>query len=1028
MVPDSSPPVDDDGACDLGFLSSKERSLSRRNLKQHQEQENVSSDRSVSRLRSNLDRRDRHGWFSFRRRSFFILAFFVLFTLFMVQLFLESSMTSVFLKRSKKASSREAELKPGRTLKFVPQRIPRKFIEGNEVDRLHLEDHVGFRKPRLALILRNMEKDSLSLFLITVMKNMKELGYVFEIFAVGNGEARQMWLKLGRVVLLSPKQFGQINWLLFEGIIVDSFEGKEAITSIMQEPFCSIPLIWIIQDDILAKRLKMYKDKGWENLVSHWRSTFSRASVIVFPNFALPMLYSALDTGNFHVIHGSPVDVWTAEIYKSSHFKLKLGEKLGFGIEDFVVLVVGNSFYNELSPDYAAALYRMGPLLTKFARRKNRRGSFKFVFLCGNSSNGCNDALQETASRLRLPRGYLSHYGFDQDVNGILYVADIVLYESSQNVQDFPPLLIRAMTFGVPIVAPDMPIINQYVVGGVHGLLVTKFSSDALIRALSNLCFDGRLARIANNLASSGKLLAKNLRALECITGYAYLLEEVLNFPSDVILPGSITQLPEAAWEWDLFWKEIIQGSSNEQRDKNVKKKSSVVIKLEEEFSDLVSPLNISSPRKEILVHGIPTQQDWDIIGEIDRTEEHDRVEMEELQERTERILGSWEKIYSSARKSEKMKLENENDEEDLERAGQAVCIYEIYSAPGAWSFLHHGSMFRGLSLSSRALRLESDDVNAPKRLPLLEDRFYQDILCEMGGMFAVANKIDTIHRRPWIGFQSWQADGRKESLSKKAGKVLEEAIQKNTRGEVIYFWAYMDVDSEVRGSADGPFWHTCDIFNRGHCSSTFKDAFRQMYGLHPSHSEALPPMPDDGGLWSYLHSWVMPTPTFVEFIMFSRMFVDSVDAVNRKLGNSSKCLLASTGLERRQCYCRVLGILINVWAYHSGRRMVYLTPRSGSLEEQHPLEERQDFMWSKFFNITLLKAMDADLAEAADDGDHPRTKWLWPLTGDVFWEGMYARKRKERHRHKVEKRTKSRHKKSGNRRNHEHKQKPLGK
>ena len=71
---------------------------------------------------------------------------------------------------------------------------------------------------------------------------------------------------------------------------------------------------------------------------------------------------------------------------------------------------------------------------------------------------------------------------------------------------------------------------------------------------------------------------------------------------------------------------------------------------------------------------------------------------------------------------------------------------------------------------------------------------------------------------------------------------------------------------------------------------------------------------------------------------------------------------------------------------------------------------------------------MDADLAEAADDGDHPRTKWVWPLTGDVFWEGMYARKSKERHRHKVEKRTKPRHKKSGNRRNHEHKQKPLGK
>lgn len=61
-------------------------------------------------------------------------------------------MTSVFLERSEKAWSRDSELKLGMTLKFVPQRIPRKFIEGNEVDQLHPEDRFSFRKPRLALV------------------------------------------------------------------------------------------------------------------------------------------------------------------------------------------------------------------------------------------------------------------------------------------------------------------------------------------------------------------------------------------------------------------------------------------------------------------------------------------------------------------------------------------------------------------------------------------------------------------------------------------------------------------------------------------------------------------------------------------------------------------------------------------------------------------------------------------------------------------------------------------------------------
>jgi hypothetical protein len=67
-----------------------------------------------------------------------------------------------------------------------------------------------------------------------------------------------------------------------------------------------------------------------------------------------------------------------------------------------------------------------------------------------------------------------------------------------------------------------------------------------------------------------------------------------------------------------------------------------------------------------------------------------------------ERNLGDWDEIYRNARKSEKLKFEaNERDEGELERTGQPVCIYEIYSGAGSWPFLHHGSLYRGLSLVS---------------------------------------------------------------------------------------------------------------------------------------------------------------------------------------------------------------------------------------------------------------------------------------------------------------------------------------
>lgn len=67
-----------------------------------------------------------------------------------------------------------------------------------------------------------------------------------------------------------------------------------------------------------------------------------------------------------------------------------------------------------------------------------------------------------------------------------------------------------------------------------------------------------------------------------------------------------------------------------------------------------------------------------------------------------ERNLGDWDEIYRNARRSEKLKFEaNERDEGELERTGQPVCIYEIYSGAGSWPFLHHGSLYRGLSLVS---------------------------------------------------------------------------------------------------------------------------------------------------------------------------------------------------------------------------------------------------------------------------------------------------------------------------------------
>lgn len=56
-------------------------------------------------------------------------------------------------------------------------------------------------------------------------------------------------------------------------------------------------------------------------------------------------------------------------------------------------------------------------------------------------------------------------------------------------------------------------------------------------------------------------------------------------------------------------------------------------------------------------------------------------------------------------------------------------------------------------------------------------------------------------------------------ALSTKAEQVLEAIVQKNTKGDVIYFWAKLDMNGGYLGSSDVlTFWSMCDILNGGNC------------------------------------------------------------------------------------------------------------------------------------------------------------------------------------------------------------------
>uniref|UniRef100_A0A2N9FPT6 Glycosyl transferase family 1 domain-containing protein n=1 Tax=Fagus sylvatica TaxID=28930 RepID=A0A2N9FPT6_FAGSY len=793
------------------------------------------------------------------------------------------------------------------------------------------------------------------------------------------------------------------------------------------------------------------------------------------------MIYSTFDVGNFFVIPGSPTEAWEADTVMALH-KDNLHIKMGYEPEDVVIAIVGSQFlYRGLWVEHAIILQALLPVLSDFPLDNNSNSHLKIVVLIGDSTSNYGVVIEGIAINLKYPTGVVKHKALDVDADNVLSMADLVIYGSFLEEQSFPDILMKAMSFEKPIIAPDLSMIRKYVDDRVNGYLFPKENPRFLTQIIRQVFSKGKLSPLARNIASIGRSTAKNLMVSETVEGYALLLVNVLKLPSEVAPPKAVAEMPlkfKEKWQWRLF-----EAVSNSTYMNSTMRSNTYLDKFEQQWNNTRKyRLGAISAADGFFVYSI-----WEEEKNIAMANVRKRKEEEELKDRTDQSHGTWEEVYRSAKKTDRSKNDlHERDDGELERTGQPLSIYEPYFGEAVsykedkdgslvcialniefdlelYYIQSHMDTWTGYLQSTKGRRPGADDLDASARLPLLNNPYYRDILGEYGAFFAIANRIDRVHKNAWIGFQSWRATARKASLSSIAENALLDAIEARRHGDTLYFWARLDVDP--RNPLQLDFWSFCDAINAGNCKFAFAEALKRMYGIKRD-LDSLPPMPVDGGTWSVMQSWALPTRSFLEFVMFSRMFVDALDAhmydehhssghcylslskgyhfnrgslkappghgngqmrfimygvklslVNNLINRPSsvtewmfvRIFMGQLGMDKH-CYSRLLELLINVWAYHSARRMVYVNPETGEMQEHHRLKSRRGQMWIRWFSYTTLKSMDEDLAEEADS-EHPNRRWLWPSTGEVFWQGVYERERTLRHRQKEDRRQKSKEK-----------------
>nr|POE66506.1 hypothetical protein CFP56_68422 [Quercus suber] len=153
-------------------------------------------------------------------------------------------------------------------------------------------------------------------------------------------------------------------------------------------------------------------------------------------------------------------EAWEADIVMALH-KDNLHVKMGYELEDAVIAIVGSQFmYRGLWLENAIILQALLPVLSNFPLDNNFNSNLEIVVLSGHSTSNYG---MEIAINLTYPSGIVKHKALDVDAGNVLSMTDLVIYGSFLEEQSFPDILMKAMCFEKPIIAPDLSMTRKYV-------------------------------------------------------------------------------------------------------------------------------------------------------------------------------------------------------------------------------------------------------------------------------------------------------------------------------------------------------------------------------------------------------------------------------------------------------------------------------------------------------------------------------------------------------------------------------------
>ena len=142
-------------------------------------------------------------------------------------------------------------------------------------------------------------------------------------------------------------------------------------------------------------------------------------------------------------------------------------------------------------------------LVEAFSRLANERSDVRLM-LVGRFEDNLDPLPQHTKEQIESNER-ISFVGYQSDVRPYLVASDVLVLPSYR--EGFPNVVLQAGAMGLPVIVTDVNGSDEAICSGVNGVIVPKYSSEVLYRAMSDMVSDrdatANMAAVAREMVAS---------------------------------------------------------------------------------------------------------------------------------------------------------------------------------------------------------------------------------------------------------------------------------------------------------------------------------------------------------------------------------------------------------------------------------------------------------------------------------------------------------------------------------------------